>query len=55
MHQPGPGLAFHQSPLVTFCVSSGRYCQSACNDCTGSCPQNVAIAEVLRTRMYDVD
>jgi predicted aldo/keto reductase-like oxidoreductase len=34
---------------------SGRYCQSACNDCAGSCPQNVPIAEVLRTRMYDVD
>ena len=36
-------------------LQSGRYCQSACTDCTGSCPQNVAIAEVLRTRMYDVD
>lgn len=34
---------------------SGRYCQSACNDCAGSCPQNVAISEVLRTRMYEVD
>ena len=34
---------------------SGRYCQSACNDCAGSCPQDVAISEVLRTRMYDVD
>jgi hypothetical protein len=36
-------------------LQSGRYCQSACNDCAGSCPQNVAIAEVLRARMYDVD
>ncbi len=36
-------------------LQGGRYCQSACYDCTGSCPQNVAIAEVLRTRMYDVD
>jgi len=36
-------------------LQSGRYCQSACSDCTGSCPQNVAIAEVLRARMYDVD
>ena len=36
-------------------LQGGRYCQSACNDCGGSCPQNVAIAEVLRTRMYDVD
>ncbi|HEX7810274.1 MAG TPA: aldo/keto reductase [Burkholderiales bacterium] len=36
-------------------LQAGRYCQSACNDCAGSCAQNVAIAEVLRTRMYDVD
>jgi len=36
-------------------LQGGRYCQSACNDCAGSCPQNVAIPEVLRTRMYDVD
>jgi predicted aldo/keto reductase-like oxidoreductase len=36
-------------------LQSRRYCQSACNDCAGSCAQNVAIAEVLRTRMYDVD
>lgn len=36
-------------------LQSGRYCQSACNDCAGSCAQNVAIPEVLRTRMYDVD
>jgi predicted aldo/keto reductase-like oxidoreductase len=36
-------------------LQSGHYCQSACNDCAGSCPQNVAIPEVLRTRMYDVD
>jgi len=36
-------------------LQSGRYCQSGCNDCGGSCPHNVAIAEVLRTRMYDVD
>jgi predicted aldo/keto reductase-like oxidoreductase len=36
-------------------LQDGRYCQSACNDCAGSCPRNVPIAEVLRTRMYDVD
>jgi uncharacterized protein len=36
-------------------LQGGRYCQSACNDCAGSCPSNVAISEVLRTRMYDVD
>ena len=31
------------------------YCQPACNICESSCPHNVAIAEVLRTRMYAVD
>jgi predicted aldo/keto reductase-like oxidoreductase len=36
-------------------LQGGRYCQSACNDCAGSCPKNVAIPEVLRTRMYSVD
>lgn len=36
-------------------LQSGRYCQSACNDCAGSCAQDVAIPEVLRTRMYEVD
>jgi predicted aldo/keto reductase-like oxidoreductase len=36
-------------------LQGGKYCQSACNDCAGSCPQNVAIPEVLRTRMYRVD
>ncbi len=32
-----------------------NYCQHACNACEGSCPENVPIAEVLRTRMYAVD
>lgn len=36
-------------------MQAASYCQSACSACTGSCPENVAIAEVLRTRMYDVD
>jgi hypothetical protein len=31
------------------------YCQSGCNACEGACPAQVPIAEVLRTRMYDVD
>jgi predicted aldo/keto reductase-like oxidoreductase len=31
------------------------YCRHACNDCEGSCPYNVEIADVLRTRMYAVD
>ena len=36
-------------------IQGGRYCQSACQDCVGSCPKDLAISEVLRTRMYDVD
>lgn len=36
-------------------MQAASYCQSGCNACAGSCPENVAIAEVLRTRMYDVD
>lgn len=34
---------------------ASRYCQSGCRACEGSCPDAVPIAEVLRTRMYDVD
>jgi predicted aldo/keto reductase-like oxidoreductase len=33
----------------------GNYCQPGCSACEASCPQQVAIAEVLRTRMYAVD
>jgi predicted aldo/keto reductase-like oxidoreductase len=33
----------------------GSYCQPGCSACEASCPQEVAIAEVLRTRMYAVD
>ena len=36
-------------------LQSGKYCHHGCNKCEGSCPQGVDIAEVLRTRMYDVD
>ena len=32
-----------------------RYCRHGCNVCEGACPEGVEIAEVLRTRMYDVD
>ena len=32
-----------------------NYCQPTCNACESSCPNNVEIAEVLRTRMYAVD
>jgi len=33
----------------------GSYCQPGCGACESSCPNGVAIAEVLRTRMYAVD
>jgi hypothetical protein len=43
-------LLVHYSAL-----NSQNYCRPACNQCAGSCPNDVPIAEVLRTRMYDVD
>ena len=36
-------------------MNGARYCQHGCDVCEGSCPSGVAISEVLRTRMYDVD
>jgi predicted aldo/keto reductase-like oxidoreductase len=36
-------------------LQSGRWCRPGCNACEGVCPEGVAIAEVLRTRMYAVD
>ena len=36
-------------------LQSNRYCRHGCNGCEGACPDGVEIAEVLRTRMYDVD
>jgi len=36
-------------------LRTGNYCLPGCNACQESCPENVAIAEVLRTRMYSVD
>lgn len=36
-------------------LQSSRYCRHGCDRCEGACPEGVAIAEVLRTRMYDVD
>jgi predicted aldo/keto reductase-like oxidoreductase len=36
-------------------LQAGNYCRPACNACEESCPQAVQIAEVLRTRMYEVD
>ena len=32
-----------------------RYCRHGCGACGESCPSGVEIAEVLRTRMYEVD
>ena len=36
-------------------VNEGQLCQQGCGDCASACPAGVDIAEVLRTRMYDVD
>ncbi len=36
-------------------MRAGQYCLPGCNVCENSCPQKVEIAEVLRTRMYEVD
>lgn len=36
-------------------LNSNTYCRPLCNDCYSSCPYNVEIGEVLRTRMYAVD
>jgi len=36
-------------------MRAGKYCQPGCNACVNACPKKVEIAEVLRTRMYDVD
>jgi predicted aldo/keto reductase-like oxidoreductase len=33
----------------------GNYCMPGCHACSESCPQDVRISEVLRTRMYEVD
>ena len=42
--------------LGRYAAKNGRgYCQHGCNGCDSACPSTVAIAEVLRTRMYDVD
>ncbi len=36
-------------------LNGASYCLHACNDCAGACPENVPIADVLRTRMYARD
>ena len=36
-------------------LNDSHYCRPNCNDCNASCPYQVAIGEVLRTRMYALD
>ncbi len=36
-------------------MHSTSYCRHGCNDCEGTCPAQVPIADVLRTRMYAKD
>ena len=36
-------------------LNDSTYCRPNCSDCESSCPYNVQIADVLRTRMYAVD
>jgi predicted aldo/keto reductase-like oxidoreductase len=36
-------------------VNGSSYCKHACNACEAACPAEVAIADVMRTRMYAVD
>ena len=48
--------AYDESLLRTYAsLTDLTYCRHACNDCEGSCPYGVDIADVLRTRMYAVD
>jgi uncharacterized protein len=36
-------------------VNGASYCRHACSACEDSCPAGVAIADVMRTRMYAID
>src|SRR5713101_6697853 len=36
-------------------VNGSSYCKHACDACEAACPAGVAIADVMRTRMYAVD
>ena len=36
-------------------IHGASYCKHACNACEGACPADVAIADVMRTRMYALD
>jgi len=42
--------------LMRYARANGTsYCRNACSACESSCPYGVAIADVMRTRMYAVD
>lgn len=54
----GTGLSTDadRSLLERYVAQNGeRYCRPACGDCADACPEGVAIADVLRTRMYAWD
>jgi hypothetical protein len=36
-------------------ANSAAYCRNGCSQCSGSCPVDVSISDVLRARMYAVD
>lgn len=36
-------------------LNSATFCRHGCNSCDGSCPYDVPISDVLRTRMYATD
>jgi predicted aldo/keto reductase-like oxidoreductase len=36
-------------------INGASYCRHACNACESSCPNDVPIADVMRTRMYALD
>ncbi len=52
----GANSAYDRQLLERYAfMRAGNYCLPGCNACAGACPNNVEVAEVLRTRMYDVD
>ena len=52
-----PRVAAADIPLLTryAALQGPRYCRHGCRACDEVCPAGVPIAEVLRTRMYEVD
>ena len=58
MAASGSGVASHSdlNLLLAYAQKNGRtHCAHGCNVCESSCPDEVAISEVLRTRMYAED